>query len=183
MADPVTAGAVAAGAASNVSGAPYGKSDSTFAAWLDKAYPNETIPATSGKAKLAGSTLGAQYKTFAGEYEAEIKAQYPSNYLAETQGAFMILVGETTLAKGTAKAASETANETETAAKGAAEGIGEFASSLDFLDALGSPALWIRVAKVVVGGVILIVGLVKLAGVEQKVPGIVKTAVKAAPLL
>jgi hypothetical protein len=49
-----------------------------------------------------------------------------------------------------------------------------------FLSGLTSANLWIRVAKVAIGGVILIVGIAKLTGVEK---GIVGTAVKAAPLL
>jgi hypothetical protein len=49
-----------------------------------------------------------------------------------------------------------------------------------FLTGLTSGNLWIRVAKVAIGGVILVVGIAKLTGIEK---GIVGTAVKAAPLL
>jgi hypothetical protein len=52
-----------------------------------------------------------------------------------------------------------------------------------FLADLTSANLWIRVAKITIGGTILIVGLAKLTGADQKIGGVVHTAVKAAPLL
>ena len=54
------------------------------------------------------------------------------------------------------------------------------ASVTDFLSGFTSKNLWVRVAKVAVGGIILIVGLAKLTGAEK---GIAGAAVKAAPLL
>lgn len=66
----------------------------------------------------------------------------------------------------------------------AAQDAGSAFSSLDnFLAALGNVNLWIRVAKVAVGGVILIVGLAKLTGADGKIGGVVKKAVTVAPLL
>jgi hypothetical protein len=53
----------------------------------------------------------------------------------------------------------------------------------NFLSALGSASLWIRVAKVAVGGAVLITGLVKLTGIDKTAGGIAAKAVKAAPLL
>lgn len=64
-----------------------------------------------------------------------------------------------------------------------AAGEAGVSSVTGFLGGLTSANLWIRVAKVIAGGVILIVGLVKLTGLEDKAGGIVQTAVKAAPLL
>jgi hypothetical protein len=49
-----------------------------------------------------------------------------------------------------------------------------------FFDGLTEANLWIRVAKVALGGIILLVGIAKLTGIEK---GVVGTAVKAAPLL
>lgn len=68
---------------------------------------------------------------------------------------------------------------------GAATGawLGHFSSVLDFLNALGSANLWIRVAKVIGGGVILVVGLLKLTGADQHAGGIARKAVTVAPLL
>lgn len=51
-----------------------------------------------------------------------------------------------------------------------------------FLGALGSSHTWVRVAKVAIGGTMLIVGVAKLTGLEQQAPVLAK-AVKAAPLL
>lgn len=50
----------------------------------------------------------------------------------------------------------------------------------NFIGGITSANLWIRVAKVLAGGVILIVGLAKLTNFDK---GLVGTAVKAAPLL
>jgi len=62
-------------------------------------------------------------------------------------------------------------------------GVTAISSVEDFLQGLTSANLWIRVAKVTVGGVILIVGLVKLTGVDKAAGGIAAKAVKVAPLL
>lgn len=48
---------------------------------------------------------------------------------------------------------------------------------------LTSANLWIRVAKVIAGGVILTVGLIKLTGADKTAGGIAAKAVKVAPLL
>jgi hypothetical protein len=53
----------------------------------------------------------------------------------------------------------------------------------DFLSALSSANTWIRVAKVAIGGTIVIVGLAKLTGADKSLGGITAKAVKAAPLL
>jgi hypothetical protein len=52
-----------------------------------------------------------------------------------------------------------------------------------FLQGLTSANLWIRAAKIVAGGAILIVGLVKLTGADKKVGSLAAKAVKVAPLL
>lgn len=52
-----------------------------------------------------------------------------------------------------------------------------------FLSDLTSANLWIRVAKVTIGGTLLIVGLIELTGQSKNVKGIAAKAVKAAPLL
>lgn len=52
-----------------------------------------------------------------------------------------------------------------------------------FLGNITSANLWIRVAKVVLGGVILTVGIIELSGQSKNVKGIAGKAVKAAPLL
>lgn len=69
------------------------------------------------------------------------------------------------------------------AAKAAEDAASAITSVEGFLSTLGDRNLWIRVTKILVGGVILIVGLAKLTGADNKVGGIVKKAVTVAPLL
>lgn len=52
-----------------------------------------------------------------------------------------------------------------------------------FLQGLTSANLWIRAAKIIAGGAILIVGLVKLTGADKKAGSLAAKAVKVAPLL
>jgi hypothetical protein len=52
-----------------------------------------------------------------------------------------------------------------------------------FLSDITSANLWIRVAKIAIGGAILIVGLAKLTGTDQKLGNAVSSGVKYAPLL
>jgi hypothetical protein len=59
----------------------------------------------------------------------------------------------------------------------------DVSSVVGFLSDLGNKNLWIRVAKVMAGGIILIVGLMKLTGADKKVGGFAAKAVKVAPLL
>lgn len=64
-----------------------------------------------------------------------------------------------------------------------ANAASKITSLSDFLSVLGEPDLWIRVAKVIAGGLILIVGLLKLTGTDKTIGGIAAKAVKVAPLL
>ena len=52
-----------------------------------------------------------------------------------------------------------------------------------FLGDITSANLWIRVAKIGIGGAIVIVGLAKLTGADQKLGKAVSTGVKVAPFL
>lgn len=83
---------------------------------------------------------------------------------------------------------------TKAAVGGAAEGSAAGTSTENavlttgqFLGRLTDASLWLRVTKVAAGGIILIVGLAKLTGADNKVNGTagkaIKTAVKVAPLL
>src|ERR1700719_4559358 len=67
-------------------------------------------------------------------------------------------------------------------------GIIDALKSIPILNALTSANLWVRVAKVILGGGLLLVGVVKLTGTDTAAGKIVKTAVKqkipgAAPYL
>ena len=52
-----------------------------------------------------------------------------------------------------------------------------------FFGSLGEANIWIRGAKILAGGVILIVGLAKLTGADKAAGGIAKKAVEVAPFL
>lgn len=66
-------------------------------------------------------------------------------------------------------------------AAGNATGLGSAITSVEgFFSAIGNKDLWIRVAKVGVGGAILLIGVMHLTGADNK---IAKTAIKYAPLL
>ena len=53
----------------------------------------------------------------------------------------------------------------------------------NFIGDLTSQNLWIRVAKIVFGGGMLLLGIAKLTGADQKIGGVVHKATKLAPLL
>lgn len=62
-------------------------------------------------------------------------------------------------------------------------GASDVSSVVGFLSTLGEATTWIRIAKVVAGGMILIVGLLKLTGADKAIGGFASKAVKVAPLL
>lgn len=65
----------------------------------------------------------------------------------------------------------------------AANAATDISSTTGFLSTLGEPNLWIRIVKVVAGGLILIVGLLKLTGSDKAIGGVAAKAVRVAPLL
>jgi hypothetical protein len=87
------------------------------------------------------------------------------------------------LAQALGDAAVAGATATGAVAQGVATGIPSWEGAIgNFIAALSSASTWIRVAKVIGGGVILIVGLAKLTGADQHAATLGK-AVKLAPLL
>jgi hypothetical protein len=88
----------------------------------------------------------------------------------------------------------ETANALDTGLTTASGALGDVATGVEtasivpswasglagFLSDLTSDNLWIRAAKIAIGGTILIVGLAKITGADH---GIAAKAIKAAPLL
>jgi hypothetical protein len=62
-------------------------------------------------------------------------------------------------------------------------GAAAISSVADFLQGLTSANLWIRVAKIVVGGAILLIGLAKITGADKAIGGVAKKAVAVAPFL
>ncbi len=125
-----------------------------------------------------GATKGAAFKTW---YDAAVKKD-PAITPDQAVGAW--LTG-TLIGNGTAAAASTLGQVPAAAATGAENATNTLTTGpLSGLDAIGAffnnltnPNTWIRVAKVVVGGVLLIVGLVHITGaggavanVARKVP-------------
>lgn len=89
----------------------------------------------------------------------------------------------TTVNGKTTKTVSTKQDPTTAALKQAVPGIPGISSVTDFLQGLTSANLWIRAAKIVIGGTILIVGLVKLTGADKAFGGAAATAVKISPFL
>lgn len=82
-------------------------------------------------------------------------------------------------------AASGTPNPSEVGAGAAAgQSTGQAVQTVgQFLSDLGQPQLWLRIGKVVFGVTLVIVGLVKLTGADQKIGGVAAKAVKFTPFL
>lgn len=111
------------------------------------------------------------------------------------------VIAEDTIAlmqtEATASGIGTTVTYTGTYATGAVEaavaGASEAANSIPgvsalnaiqgFITGLTSANLWIRVAKMVVGSAMLLIGLAKLTGLDQKAGSIAATAVKTAPFI
>lgn len=148
----------------------------SYADFLNQHWPNKRI---TGSGAPSGANVGDQWLNW---YQAQ-SAKYPQYALGQWEQAFFSIVASRSLGDAVANAASATGQATGQAATGIGQGILQFTSPLQFLQGLASGNLWVRVAKVVAGGLILTVGLVKLTGLDAKAPKIVKTAVKAAPLL
>lgn len=169
-------GAEAYGAAA--SSEPYGSSPAAFGAWLDKTYPGKILPASSGHAQYPGKTLGAQFQQF---YAEQHKA-HPTLSVADLEGAFMILVGEVQLGSGAAAGAGAVANDTQAAGQGVVAGLNQYEASIanplaaigQFFSALTHVNTWIRLAKIVVGGTLLIFGLAHMTGASNAVTSVVK---------
>jgi hypothetical protein len=81
------------------------------------------------------------------------------------------------------KAAAQASADTLNVANGPKTGTGWEQSLENFLAAISSQNLWIRVAKVAIGGTLLIVGVAKMTGADVKIGGVVRKATKLAPLL
>lgn len=153
-----------------------------FAAMLDKAVPGKKLNGTS----LPGGTLGEQWLNWQQQYAKS----YPTTSLGTEEQQFLEIIAFTdatgAIARAVTKEAQGTAQFTAASDSATVQGLDQVGKDLSvggFLAGLTSGNLWVRVAKVAIGGVILVVGLAKLTGADQKAPAIVRTAVKAAPLL
>lgn len=69
------------------------------------------------------------------------------------------------------------------AAGAAAAASTDISSIAGLASAFGSQNLWVRAAKISIGGAILLVGLAKLTGADKAIGGVAAKAVKVAPFL
>jgi hypothetical protein len=122
-----------------------------------------------------GNTADVMYAKLATAYPTATPQQRGSTVYQVWLGAGLAqAVGEAAIAGGTATGAVAT---------GVATGLPSWEGQIGaFLAALSSANTWIRVAKVIAGSAILIVGLAKLTGADQRAAPLAK-AVKLAPLL
>lgn len=72
--------------------------------------------------------------------------------------------------------------ESSTLGSGTVPGLSGLAAIGAFFSKLTEPLMWLRAAEVVVGAVLLIVGIGKMAGMGHDVMSIAKTAIKGAAL-
>jgi len=144
--------------------------------WTKVRTPNKNVtfpyPQYNGKtySAIATSILNSQ----PGETPLQIAQGVAGQYLSD-EIANSLATGVTT----GADALGNVATGVETAAI-----VPSWSSGLaSFLADLTTANLWIRIAKVAIGGTIVIVGLAKLTGADQKAGSIAAKAVKVAPLL
>lgn len=125
---------------------------------------------------LHGKTWDQVYAALYAAAQTVKPPQSPDQVALETQ----VLAATEGLALGAQAGAAGAANAIEQSGNAAAAtNFAPWATGLgDFLAALTSANTWIRVAKVVVGGVLLIVGLVHITGADNAVA----TAARKVPL-
>jgi hypothetical protein len=146
--------------------------------WLNefKAYGGTVTPAwVKSNADLkpyAGMTAVQMYQALASKYPKATPQQRGSTVYQVWLGAGLAqAVGGVVTATGAATGAVAT---------GVATGIPSWEGAIgSFLGDLTSASLWIRAAKIIGGGAILLIGVAKLSGAG----GIAAKVVKAAPLL
>jgi hypothetical protein len=146
--------------------------------WLNefKAYRGTVTPAwVKSNADLkpyAGMTAVQMYQALASKYPKATPQQRGSTVYQVWLGAGLAqAVGGVAVAAGTATGAVNT---------GVLTGLPSWQTAIGaFIGDLTSASLWIRAAKIIGGGAILLVGVAKLSGAG----GIAAKAVKAAPLL
>jgi hypothetical protein len=150
-------------------------------------FTNLPLSASSTLAEVVAAldSIGLSGVTFETWYNAA-HAKDPS--LTPYQGGSIWIVGQD-LSGGLGAAATATGTATDQAAQGATTGADEYAKSLsnpldalaaigDFFTRLTDASTWIRVGKVVIGGLLLIIGIVHITGAENAVA----TAARKVPL-
>lgn len=145
-----------------------------FTANTAAAAPKYTGTAKAGTVALAGKTWAQVYAALYAYGQTQVPKWTPD----ETAGPTAALSAEEALAVGVAGSVAQVGSLTGDFT-GALPAAASWAAGLTgFLAALTSANTWIRVSKVVVGGVLLIVGLVHITGAD----GAVASAAKKVPL-
>jgi hypothetical protein len=150
----------------------------TDAFWIKtfQAYPGTV---TAAWVKSNASLKPYQGLTAVGMYNALAKTYPGASPQQKGSTVYQVWLGA-----GTAQAVGDiigaTGAATGAVATGVATGLPSWETAIGtFLGALSSASTWIRVAKVAVGGAMLLVGIAKLTGAG----GVAAKAVKIAPLL
>ena len=141
---------------------------------------------------ITGSSIGDQFLNFYNVTHTKYGNQYTLNQYGD---AFVVIWTDATLGQNLANLGGFEGQLIQLFSNASIKGTNQAAKSINnvtggllswenaisgFLGGLESGTLWIRVAKVIVGGTILIVGFAKLTNLDNTVA---KAAVKAAPLL
>lgn len=126
---------------------------------------------------------GKQYAVFMGPFNslAALKAAKPPNGIAAIGGLIGSAAGAVIALETAPSTVPQGAGSGAAAGTAAGNAVQGWEQALGgFFQALSEANTWIRVAKVAIGGLLLIVGVAKLAGVNS---GTVGKAVALAPLL
>lgn len=141
-----------------------------FAAFANQ-YLAVLPPATASSHGATGTTAGAQFTS----YYAWARRKDPAASLGQIEEAFTILSVGSGLSAGIGSAVTGTGAALGQIATGTAIGTAQATQTItsplqavqNFLAALSSSALWLRVAKVVIGGALLLIGLARMSGADK----------------
>lgn len=149
-----------------------------FASYLNAHFKgdNQKLGGTVAALGVSGATIGDQWLS----WYATDKQAHPGGTLLQYETGFVILWEDATLGGDIAAATTGGATTVGNFGNAAVAGTNNFYTSTLFggltklAGELNSSAFWLRAAKVVIGGVLLIVGLSKIAGVDNAITEAVK---------
>lgn len=151
-----------------------------FARKLDTLNGGKPLAARFGGQVIPGNSIGAQWTHLYGI----ARPKYPATVtLGDFEESFLVgYLIPADLGADIVAVTTGDAHVTAVAATAATTALNPFSSVLGFLQGLTSANLWVRVAKVAIGGAILIIGISKLTGIDKQV-AVLGKAVAKAPLL
>jgi hypothetical protein len=151
-----------------------------FAKKLDTLNGGKPMAAKFNGKVIPGKSIGDQWTYLYGKSRPKYP---PAVTLGDFEESFIVgYLIPNDLGQDIAAVATGTGKVTAEAAKAATTALNPFSSVLGFLQGLTSAALWTRVAKVVIGGALLLIGAAKLTGIDKQV-AVLGKAVAKAPLL